>query len=248
MTNNSTDVITVCLLNQLQTVAATAFDTVLFAGEPYGARGGKTVPCSAIPAAAHTKESRTMRKVPVALLLLAPLSLMVLPFVGCAKAPNGQPAPLQPAAPPSAPEPTPARNWLPYAGAFFEIQYPEGFTVGAQERSLSSPDSFDGASFVSPDGQVEFYVFSPQWSGQSAWINPRAGEKVVEDRNETQGEETIRHVTLEGPKGRRSYKLVRNQTDHTMHILGISYRNPEALERYAVDWERFRGTLRQFAD
>ena len=46
-----------------------------------------------------------------------------------------------------------------FRGSWFDIEYPENFT--ARPTALTT----DEAYFLSPDGTVEFFVYSPLWSG-----------------------------------------------------------------------------------
>jgi hypothetical protein len=53
-----------------------------------------------------------------------------------------------------------------YKGAWFEIEYPDAFTVEPSLKSSTNVEGFDSALFTSPDGKVQFYIFSPQWTGK----------------------------------------------------------------------------------
>ena len=53
-----------------------------------------------------------------------------------------------------------------YVGAWFKVWYPDSFEVIPSMASTTAGKGVDSAFFRSPDGQVEFYIFSPQWSGE----------------------------------------------------------------------------------
>src|SRR5262249_28258696 len=63
--------------------------------------------------------------------------------------------------------------WSNYTnGAWFDVAIPPNFTAIPINKSSSSATGYDGARFVQQDGAVEFYVYSPQWSGlESDYLN-----------------------------------------------------------------------------
>src|SRR5438132_3876197 len=61
-------------------------------------------------------------------------------------------------------EPVEAEGWSRYRGAWFSIKYPPGFKAKPLRRS-STGKGYDSALFISPDQQVEFYVYAPQEAG-----------------------------------------------------------------------------------
>ena len=141
-----------------------------------------------------------------------------------------------------------AQAWKTYKGAWFAVKYPAGFTVTKREANGAG---FDGASFTSPDGRVEFYVFSPQWWGKDpVWTQLKAGEKLVDTKTEGKGNSGAKWVTLSGPKGayERSYLVKYNKTLNTRHVFGYKYRNRAAYNAYKADYARFKGSLVQYAD
>lgn len=73
-----------------------------------------------------------------------------------------------------------------YKGAWFDIEYPASFKVENSLKSSTSSEGFDSAFFTSPDGKVQFYIFSPQWSGKPGDIKIQENEKMLETKAETQ--------------------------------------------------------------
>ncbi|MCY7389019.1 MAG: hypothetical protein LH481_13325 [Burkholderiales bacterium] len=55
-----------------------------------------------------------------------------------------------------------------YKGAYFEIKYPADFKARAIDATKAKESS--AATFSSPDGDMEFYIFSPQWGGDAPGI------------------------------------------------------------------------------
>ena len=137
---------------------------------------------------------------------------------------------------------------LTYEGAWFSIDFPADF----RERSSipsSTADGYDSAFFVSPDGEVEFYVYSPQWGGDPGDIalDPKT-ERMGDQAVSAEGGKTVRRWTIEAKDGsyRRSYVETREGT--VSWVIGIRYADDEALARYRGAYVRFKGSIRQLAD
>ena len=144
-------------------------------------------------------------------------------------------------------------GWLTYMGAWFKVDYPASFSVVNRQASSSFPGHYEAASFVSPDGLVEFYVFSPQWQGESEWVKPLAGEREVDRSTEESESRCVTHVTLVGPDEsyRRSWVEVVELLDgepNTNHVLGIKYASPAAHDKHRRLYLRFKASLVQYAD
>ncbi|MEN6345033.1 MAG: hypothetical protein ABFE16_06970 [Armatimonadia bacterium] len=141
-------------------------------------------------------------------------------------------------------------DWKTYTGAWFKVRYPASFEVVAREESSTSSEGNDGVSFVSPDGSIEFYVFSPQWSGESQWIHAKEGEAKTESSTEAEGSQTTTWVTLAGPDGayERSYADTFDSTLNTRHIFGFRYPSKAAYGEWKEIYVKFKQSLEQFAD
>ena len=141
-------------------------------------------------------------------------------------------------------------RWRTYRGAWFEIKYPPGFRVRPSLTS-GSAQGYDSAFFSSPDGSVEFYIFSPQWNGEPADIevNP-ATEVSVSQNMERSGSRTVRRVTIRARDNSslRSFEDVEDHQLNTRRVLGIKYRDQAAYNRYRQAYLTFKGSLTQFAD
>src|SRR6266568_9420249 len=66
--------------------------------------------------------------------------------------------------------PTPPFGWKTYSGAWFDIFYPKSFTPVPLQKSRTSVTGVDSIAFVSPSRDVEFYIFSPQWSRHASTL------------------------------------------------------------------------------
>jgi hypothetical protein len=140
--------------------------------------------------------------------------------------------------------------WLTFKGAWFSISYPAGFAVRSSQKSATSAQGYDSVFFRSPDGQVEFYVFSPQWRDEPKDIELNPATEVRVDESREQGiNRHLRRVTIRA-KDRIYYKsFVDETTSHnTRTVLGIIYRDRNALQKYRRDYLHFKQSLIQYAD
>ena len=140
------------------------------------------------------------------------------------------------------------KGWRTFDGAWFSIQYPAEFSARASMKSATGIGA-ESAFFTSADGAVEFYVFSPQWSGEPADIllNERR-EKIVSRSKQQIGEYSVTLLTIAERGGRytRSYRDI--TTENTRVLFGIKYRRAADLAKHRAAFERFKKSLRQFAD
>jgi hypothetical protein len=145
-------------------------------------------------------------------------------------------------------------KWITYKGAWFEIKYPSGFTVRPARKSTTNLVGYDSVYFISPDNNVEFYVFSPQWKGEAKEIeiNPNI-EKLIDqsttkEKNELGQSNTIRVFTAKA-KDNSYIRAIRDETtDSTRLIFGIKYKNKEKYNKYYNDYIFFKKSLIQIAD
>ncbi|BAP56619.1 hypothetical protein THII_2322 [Thioploca ingrica] len=139
-----------------------------------------------------------------------------------------------------------------YKGAWFDIQYPSNFKVRPSLKSSSSVSGYDSAFFTSPDGTVEFYVFSPQWNGdpiEDIAIDPE--EEVYEtQKQEEKNGKKVCWVTISAKDKAytRSYMDVEDTTSNTRLVFGIKYHNQKAYDKYKPAYLKFKGSLKQYAD
>lgn len=145
----------------------------------------------------------------------------------------------------------PKKGMATYKGAWFEVKYPVGFKVVVREKAGEENEgrsSALGVSFVSPDGLVEFYVFSPQWNGRSEWILRREGEKQTGYSRKRVDDEIITAVTRKGPGYSRSYADYESPELNTRKIFGYKYASEAAYKAYRPLYLKFKGSLVQYAD
>src|ERR1051325_6798670 len=89
---------------------------------------------------------------PVAVIIL---TFALLASVSCAAPPNS--------------------DWKMYSGAWFDISFPPTFKAMPLQRSATHIRGYDSAKFVSPSGDIEFYVYSPPSGGRASAleVDPR---------------------------------------------------------------------------
>lgn len=152
-----------------------------------------------------------------------------------------------------------------YEGTWFDIEYPSEFTANPQpaEDSLNNRAQTEEATFTSPDGAVEFFVYSPLWSGEpESYLEVKPSEELVDEKEQVlteeenpdqYGDRVIRWVTIEAKDGSytRSYVSRRAQVDtgsEVHHVFGIKYENQAAYDKYKDAYEAFKDSLIQYAD
>jgi len=139
---------------------------------------------------------------------------------------------------------------LVYRGAWFEVRYPAGFTVRESLKSTTA-EGYDSAEFVSPDGSVSFYVYSPQWGGEPADIalDPER-ETLLSEQLYHKPNRKVRLFTISAKDGsyQRSYWDTVAHQGSVRTIVGVKYKNKDARLRYQKSYDLFRRSLKQFAD
>ena len=149
-------------------------------------------------------------------------------------------------------------DWLIYRGPWFDIEYPRSFRPLAFDRAPGAVNvktfDRDGISFGSPEGAVEFYVYSPQWSGDPSWVRPAPGEREIERSVSTEGagpeRKLLTWVTIAGPGNawKRSYVQIRQPDLNTEWYFGFRYQDAAAYAAYRPAYLHFRSSLVQYAD
>lgn len=146
----------------------------------------------------------------------------------------------------------PATKWKSYTGAWFKISYPPGFRVRPSLKSLTT-DGYDSAFFKSPDGKVEFYIFSPQWNGEPKDIVllPKT-ERIISTKTRIVDNEishrTVIWTTIKAKNGSYQRSLEDTVDETARWVFGIKYTDANALKRYANMYRKFKESLVQYAD
>jgi hypothetical protein len=154
-----------------------------------------------------------------------------------------------------------------YEGHWFTIKYPAEFTASpttpmAEFRSIQQEAGTptrtfvdtDEATFTSPDGEVVFYVFSPQWGGEPDYLLVKDTEKLVDEKMSEEGKDgdkkTLRWATIAAKDGSytRSYLSTKMYDDTVHYVVGIQYEDQAAYDDYKEEYEAFKKSLVQYAD
>jgi len=143
------------------------------------------------------------------------------------------------------------KQWKKFKGAWFEVLYPEGFTVEPSLKSSTSVAGFDSAFFVSPAKDVAYYVFSPQWNGKPTdiFLKDNVEKQVSQKKSEKDGVVTI-ECTIAAKDGSytRSYVDVEDTNTNTRQVFGIKYRDQKVFDANKDRYTQFKNSLVQFAD
>ncbi len=143
-----------------------------------------------------------------------------------------------------------------FKGEWFTINYSQEFTV-----SPDSPiDIFDDYEFVATDeaiftslnGDVQFFVYSPQWGGNPKnYLNTLPNEKISSDKttvDEIDPNRIYRWITFEDKNGKYIRSVYSKKSESTHLVFGIKYKDQATYEKYKSSYTAFKKSLIQFAD
>ena len=155
---------------------------------------------------------------------------------------------------PSTKEETRDITYATYEGGWFEIEYPSDFIVNDTIES-NNPGLFDAAVFTSPEDNLDFYIYSPQWNGEPTDIAFMPDtENIVAKTSETVEKDDsiiiINRYTYAAKDGSytRSYEDIENTTLNARRVVGIQYSDQEAYDDYLEEYLHFKNSLIQYAD
>lgn len=154
-----------------------------------------------------------------------------------------------------------------YKGSWFDVKYPQTFSAAPNAPTTTyNGQTFvqtDEATFTSPDGSVEFFVYSPQWSGNpKTYLAVLPTEELVNEtvqetpETSTSQSARTRWVTIKAKDGsyyRSSVSIQKRLLENSdaselHHVFGIKYRDAAAYETYKAAYASFKQSLRQYAD
>ncbi len=142
-----------------------------------------------------------------------------------------------------------------YKGAFFSINYPAGFLPRPRTPIEGDRINTNEAYFTSPDGLVEFFVFSPQWGGDpNDYLTIKDTEQLVEQKKDDSKQDIlVTWATIKARDGsyERSYvstKTLLGSRSETHKVFGIKYAHTDIYTNYKDDYGAFKDSLEQFAD
>ena len=141
-----------------------------------------------------------------------------------------------------------------YYGFYFSVNIPPNFTV--------SKSGGNEVYLISQDETIEFFVFSPLWSGNPETYLKMAPTEELEYEKTTEvkegerpnqyGDDITRWVTFKAKDGSyvRSFVSIKRQVGRsdTHHVFGIKYKDKASYEKYKETYLAFKKSLEQFAD
>jgi len=142
-------------------------------------------------------------------------------------------------------------EWETFNGTYFRISYPKDFLVKPSIKADASDGLFDSVFFISPDGTVEFYIYSPLWNGNASDITfDDAKELSISDKTNVIDEYIVTYMTFEAKDKSytRSYVYKENFKTNNLTVFGINYRNRDDYDKYIEDYSRFKKSIEQWSD
>lgn len=154
-----------------------------------------------------------------------------------------------------------------FRGRYFTVAYPENFEFWpTAPTTVFNGKTFvqtDEAFFISPDETVDFFVYSPLWSGdpesyfEIALSEQLVSEKIEETKEEEHpgqfGDKIVRWVTIKAKDDSyyRSFVSIKSQVgtgSDLHHVFGIKYQDNAAYEKYKAAYVAFKESLKQYSD
>ena len=137
-----------------------------------------------------------------------------------------------------------------YETSWFSAEYPASFLAKGSLQSKTDEEGFDSAVFTSPDGEVEFYVFAPQWGGEPTDIVLKGYEKESAREEIKSNHKIIRSWSITAKDGSytRSYQETKHEFENGIKVVGVKYNNFATYKKYKSDYLAFKKSIRQFAD
>lgn len=133
-------------------------------------------------------------------------------------------------------------------GAWFETNVPNGFEAQPSVSSSTSVEGFDSYFFTSPDEEVQFYIYSPQWTGSPNDIVFPNEKITVETVHNNDGSVT-RRWTLKPNRQTPYYRsFAETKSENNVLITGFFYKNEAAKAKYKADYDKFTQSVIQYSD
>lgn len=151
------------------------------------------------------------------------------------------------------------KGWKTYDGPWFSVFYPSKWkaTPGKTPAGAGGGKS-DAAFFTSPDGSVQFALYSPMWNGNPTDLNIDAKrEKQVsrlvtksQSKDKLKLEMQARWTTFRALNGSytRSIVDVENKTLNVRHVFGFRYKNAATYRKFLPQFQKFKASLEQYSD
>lgn len=140
--------------------------------------------------------------------------------------------------------------WPTYRGAWFTISYPLEFIVHpSMKSSTAGVKGYDSAFFASPDHKIEFYIYSPQWSGEPTDVALKPNfEKLISTKTVKAKDKTTTWTAISAKNGSYTRSLLDIKDSSIRKVFGIKYTDPKTLAKYKKYYQKFKESLVQYAD
>jgi len=141
-----------------------------------------------------------------------------------------------------------------YKGSWFDIEYPSNFIATPNKPIIEEEINYvetDEAFFQSPDQEVEFFVYSPQWGGEPDYFKLASNEGIESEEeaiDEIIPTTIITWVTIKDENENYWRSYYHKKTESTDLVFGIWYKSQTAYERYKPQYTAFKKSLVQYAD
>lgn len=137
-----------------------------------------------------------------------------------------------------------------FKGAYFDIEYPTNFKPHFGGKKVSKDEPVDSTYFTSPDSAVEFFIFSPLWSGDVDYTEMKLGEKLKEEKetNENGYINTWKTFVAKDGSYTRSFHMIYHPDYNTKKIYGIQFQSSKAYDKYKKEYLHFKKSHKQYAD
>lgn len=186
----------------------------------------------------------------------ATIAALCVAFTASASADNTKPAQKADASKSSDVTPKTAdkqAKWPEYRGKSFKVSYPAGWKAQPLE-SKTAKDS-DAATFTSPDGAMQLYIFSPQWDGKAPGIALDPATEIETARKTDRGMSsgvkgtfTWHTIAAKDKRYTRTYQSFVAEGEPIHWVIGMKYKDDATLAKHRADYARFKGSLEQYAD
>ena len=142
-----------------------------------------------------------------------------------------------------------------FNGNFFSIKYPSNFIVqGTYDPIYDEHYAYFGTdelTVVSENGEVSFFVYSPQWGGEPInYLDPYKNEILFSDKLEEEANEP-QNTSLDYLQ--RYFRCLFQKylsltTDNTNLVFGFQYKDEATKHLYQEAYMAFKNSLEQYAD
>lgn len=137
-------------------------------------------------------------------------------------------------------------QFKPFLGAGFEVSYPNSFMAIGSKRS-PEVNGYESVFFSSPDGSVEFYIYSPTNKGVPNDIDVKINEKISPIQVTSGKAVSARFwtITAKDNSYTRAYHESIDSKTGSNWIVGIKYKSQAAYNKYKNDYLAFKKSFRK---